>query len=70
MSDETEIALAKMRKGICPVCNRSVKKHTKGARKVCYSLCQQRYGIGRKKIKINGKEVEISLSPASLMDKL
>lgn len=69
MNRETEIVLAKMKKGICGVCNRPIKKHTKNARKVCYALCQKRYGIGRKTIKMpDGREVEIGITPASLVD--
>ena len=68
MNSETEIVLAKMRKGICGVCNRPIKKHTKNARKVCYALCQKRYGVGKKIIKMpDGREVEIRITPASLI---
>lgn len=66
--DETEAAMAKMRKGICPVCNRPMTEHTRDARKVCFNLCQERYGIGKKKVIINGKETEVRIRPASLVD--
>ena len=67
--DETKEILKKMRKGICGICNRKISKHTKNARKTCFSLAQKRYGIGKKIIKMpDGREVEINLTPASLID--
>ena len=66
--NENELAIQKMRKGICAVCDRPIKKHTKSARKVCYILCQKRYGIGKRKVIIEGREVEVGVMPKSLVD--
>lgn len=68
MNDETELALEKMRRGVCPVCDRPVNRHTKNARKVCFNLCRERYGIGKKTINLDGREVDVRISPSSLSD--
>jgi len=68
MSGETELALEEMRRGVCPVCHRPVSRHTKNARKVCFNLCRERYGIGKKTIKLDGKEFDVRISPSSLSD--
>lgn len=70
MKSEKEIAMAKMRKGICAVCDRPIKKHTKNARKVCFGECQTRYGIGIKKIMLpDGRMATVNIAPASLRRK-
>lgn len=57
-----EKILKKMRKGICPVCNRKMKKHTKNALIICKNLFLKRFGLPKPTIEIDGKEYEVELS--------
>lgn len=54
--------LAKMRIGICPVCNCKMKKHSKNKLIVCKNLFKQRFGLPPTKVVIDGKEYEVELS--------
>lgn len=64
----TDELYALMEKRICPVCNRKIDEHTKNAKYVCLRLCQDRYGVAKKIVEIDGKKTEIRLLPKSLAD--
>ena len=57
-----EKTLAKMRRGICPVCDFPMKKHSNNKLILCKDLFKQRFGLPEATINIDGKEYKVNFS--------